>query len=99
MARDTISVSEIIEHSVEKYRGAAEAKNLSLDRKENGGFVFSDFELLTTVMDCVVDNAIKFTKAGGVEVCLKLLRIRSRSLCGTLASVYLRKVRRFCSNS
>lgn len=61
-----VRVDEMVDHVFESYRGAAQAKDVRLESRSAGAvFVFADPHALKTVLNNLVNNAVKFTPSGG----------------------------------
>ena len=72
--RRRVDVNAVIAKAAEKVRPAAEAKKLRLDAELPSGKVFCylDHEIFAHVLANLLDNAIKFTKSGGITLYLKV---------------------------
>ncbi len=61
-----VPMAEMVDHVFESYRGAAEAKNIRLESSSNEPvFALADPHALKTVLNNLVNNAVKFTPSGG----------------------------------
>jgi two-component system, OmpR family, phosphate regulon sensor histidine kinase PhoR len=65
---ESISVAEMVAACVDRHRPRAEAKGMSLETTPPGSdlHVWADGEALAQILDNLVDNAVKYTQAGGV---------------------------------
>ena len=62
-----VSIQEVVDACLEHYRGAGDAKRITLvaEPGQLGCFVRADKEGLREILDNLVDNAIKYTPEGG----------------------------------
>jgi signal transduction histidine kinase len=73
-----VRVDPVLTDRLEAWRVLAEHDGLSLTRRGPGGLVISaDPMLLSTVLDAVLDNAVKYSPSGG-EVALTTARVDGR---------------------
>jgi len=64
-----VNLAALLENSVEGFREIAKQKQLALNcRIERGIFIRSDEHLLQTSLVNILDNAVKFTNEGGIDV-------------------------------
>ncbi len=73
-----VRIDPVLTDRLEAWRLLAEHDGLSLTRRGPGGLVISaDPMLLSTVLDAVLDNAVKYSPSGG-EVALTTARVNGR---------------------
>ncbi|MCD6577750.1 MAG: HAMP domain-containing protein [Anaerolineaceae bacterium] len=64
--RSEIQVNQIIENVLEKFKFRIEKKSITIKRKcTKQIFIYADGERIIQVLTIILDNAIKFTQAGG----------------------------------
>jgi len=79
-----LRVDEMVDHAFESYRGAAQAKNITLESSSDESvFALADPHALKTVLNNLVNNAVKFTPGGGtvgvdIETGIGVVRITVR---------------------
>ncbi|WP_165842976.1 sensor histidine kinase [Phenylobacterium deserti] len=70
LAPQELSASEFLALAAERHRAPAEAKSLTLrlDLPPSLGFVFWDADRVTQALGQIIENAVKFTDAGEIDV-------------------------------
>jgi PAS domain S-box-containing protein len=65
-----VQVPPVVHRVLERYRVQAEAKGLELRTEigDGGGVMLADEELLVDVLAYLVDNAVKYTRRGGIAI-------------------------------
>lgn len=72
LKKDNIVLNDIVQESFTLYLVEAKKKNLDFKLNNSGKtiMIFSDKEIILNALNNVVDNAIKYTKIGGVTISL-----------------------------
>ena len=80
-----VQIPPVVHRVLERYRVQAEAKGLELRTNvgSEAGVFLADEELLVDVLSYLVDNAVKYTKQGSIEIVPRLIG-RNGSLRGCI---------------
>lgn len=75
-AREELRPEEVIAQAAERIRHAAEQKGLALEIADSSGIssVRSDRQRLERILDCLLDNAVKFTDGGRIGIAAESAR-------------------------
>lgn len=75
VAKQEFRPDEVIAQAAERIRHAAEKKGLALEIADAGGIssVRSDRQRLERILDCLLDNAVKFTDCGWIGIAAELV--------------------------
>lgn len=75
VSREEIHPGEVIAQAAERIRGGAEKKGLALEIADAGGVpsVSGDRQRIERILDCLLDNAVKFTDCGRIGIGAELV--------------------------